>query len=136
MRVNRVQIGVRRNDIDLVRLQRQRLCDLAHGHVNVGLEDFGQVALVLWRKMHDNHVGQAAVIGNTLEKRLQSGQAAGRSADAHNRQRLGFLVAWLVSRRRAPLGLRSPSGAVLWRAFAPGIFFLCHEAISRSACSR
>ena len=54
MRVNRVQIGVRRNDIDLVRLQRQRLCDLAHGNVNVGLEDFGQVALMLWRKMHDN----------------------------------------------------------------------------------
>ena len=47
MGVNRVQIGIRWNDIDLVRFQRHRLGDLAHRHVNMRLEEFGQVALVL-----------------------------------------------------------------------------------------
>ena len=59
--VDRAQVGIRRNDIDAVRLEGNRFRDLWTG-ICTRLQKFGEMALVFGREMHDDHEGQAAVV--------------------------------------------------------------------------
>ena len=75
--------------IYVVGLDPNCLVDLGNGNFAVGLEHRGEIAFVLWRQMQYHNESRSAVRGNVAEELLERGNAARRTADAHN-QRTGL----------------------------------------------
>jgi hypothetical protein len=76
------EIAAGRDHIDVVRLHRQVFGDLLHRHRYQGLEQVREHARVLRRQMHDDDIGEAAVIAGAGEELLQGVETAGGGADA------------------------------------------------------
>jgi len=58
------------------------ITDLHDGHSRSVGEDVRQLALAIGRKVHDDHIGEAQVVGNRTKKFLKGLYAAGRGANA------------------------------------------------------
>lgn len=86
VRVDRFEIGVRRDDVDAIRLERDGLLHGGHREANVRLEELGEVALVVGREMHDHDEGEPAVLRQPGEEALERGEPACRRTDPHHRE--------------------------------------------------
>ena len=72
MRVDRAQVAVGRDDVNVVRLQQRVLADLLNGKRDVRLQQLRHVALVVGRKMNHDHKRQAAIGGHVLKNVLSA----------------------------------------------------------------
>src|SRR5262249_35965701 len=79
--VDGIEVGIGRNHVDVVRLQRSGLHHLTHRHLRVRLQRLHEVALVLGRKMHYHHTRKTRFRGHATEEGAQRFQAAGGCAD-------------------------------------------------------
>ena len=81
------QMPIRRNDIDVIGLQRHWFMDLGYGHAGARRKDSRQLAMGPGSQMHDHDKGGAyTLVGQSLEERLQRLDAARGSADADDRR--------------------------------------------------
>ena len=78
------QGGIRRDDVDVVRLDRRLRRDLLHGHPGVPRQQFRQEARAVGGEVLDEHEGHAAVRRHLREERLEGLQAARGRAHTHN----------------------------------------------------
>ena len=83
---------IRRNDIDVIGLQRSRFIDLRHQHAGSRRKNSRQLAMALGRQMHNYHKGNARTVGQSFEERLQRLDAARRGANSNDRR---FRARWL-----------------------------------------
>jgi hypothetical protein len=78
------QVGVGRNDIDVIGLHRQIVRDLAHRHRRGPRQNLREGAFMLRVEMLHQHKPQARVEWQMLEQLPERLQPAGRSADAND----------------------------------------------------
>ena len=78
------QAGVRRDQIDIVRLDHHSVADLTHGHGRAPAEQFGQHALMIGVKMLDQNVSEPAIRRRRRQEVLECFQAAGRGSHPHD----------------------------------------------------
>ena len=84
--VDHLQVGRRRDDVDVVLLDRGRGGDLLHRHRGDVLEDAGKMAGLLRCEVQDNDKGHA-IVGRHLFKEAEQGFGASRrSAEADDRK--------------------------------------------------
>ncbi|MNP21194.1 hypothetical protein D3C76_1138040 [compost metagenome] len=76
----------RRNDVDAVFLDRDRLGHLAHRHFRHALNDPVGNAFMVWRQMKNDHEGHAIVIGHVFEERFHRVEAASGGANPDHRK--------------------------------------------------
>lgn len=75
---------IRRDDVDVVRLERHRSVDGGYRHAGARAEDAAEFAVHPRREVEDDDVGQTQVLGDMAEERLQGRKAARRRPDAHD----------------------------------------------------
>ena len=76
------QRGIRRNHIDMPRLDAHAVRCLQHRHAGAAADQLRQQAVVVRRQVLHQHEGQFAVRRHVREKRLECFQASGRGTDA------------------------------------------------------
>ena len=92
------QVPIRRNDVDVIGLQRSRFMNLRNGHTGPRRKNSRQLAVALGRQMHNYHKGNARTVRQSFEERLQRLDAARGGANSDDRRfrarllRLGALL--------------------------------------------
>jgi hypothetical protein len=81
VRVDRVEVRARRDDVHAVGRELRGLADLLHRHPAGGLEQLREVALVSGGQVHDDDEREAGVARQVGEQCAQRAQPAGRRAD-------------------------------------------------------
>lgn len=69
--VTHLQLRVRGDDVDVIRLDAQRLAHLHDGHRGRARQDFRELAFVIRRQMQDRYIRDAAVRRRVLEEAAQ-----------------------------------------------------------------
>jgi hypothetical protein len=80
------QVPIRRNDINVIGLQRSRFMNLRDLHTGPRSENSRQLAVALGSQMHDHDKGGASTVEQSFEESLQRLDAACGSADADDRK--------------------------------------------------
>ncbi len=83
------QVGVRRDHVDVIRLDPHVVARLADRHARALREQAGEDAVVRRVQMLDQHVSHAEVRREMVEELVEGFEAAGRSADADDREHGG-----------------------------------------------
>src|SRR5690606_31160397 len=91
MAVDRREVSVGRDDVDAIRLERDRLDDLLDRHPHVRLENLREVALVLGRQVDHDHVRESAVRRNPGEELPQRRQPSCRRPDPDDSRGVGHV---------------------------------------------
>ena len=87
------QRGIRRNHIDMPRLDSHAVRCLQHRHGGAAADQLRQQAVVVWRQVLHQHESQLAVRRHVREKRLECFQASGRGTDADDHGAGGWRLA-------------------------------------------
>ncbi len=100
--VGKAKAGVRRDDVDVIRLEPDGLGRAPNRHARHNLQHFGEMAFVLGREMKHDHEGGAAVRRHAHEELLQGLDATRRRAEPHDQARRGVLARSAAVRRPRP----------------------------------
>src|SRR5215469_4845033 len=84
MGVDRVEIGIGRNDISVIALEERRLGDLLDGKSDVRLQQLREVTLMVGRKMNHHNEREAAILGYVFEKYLERRQSPRGRSDPYD----------------------------------------------------
>ena len=90
VRVDRRKIAARWDHVDVIGEQRDGLGHLSDRHRAVGLEQIGQMALVIGGEVDHHDEAQPGVGRDPLEQIAQHAQPAGARAHAHDCDRVGI----------------------------------------------
>ena len=77
---------IRRDDIDVIGLQRHRFMNLGNEHPGPRRENSRQFAVALVIQMHDHDKGGAGMVGQSFEESLQRLDAARGGTDPDDRR--------------------------------------------------
>lgn len=90
--------GVGRDDVDVPAQHGRAIGGFMHRYLRVALQQFGQEAQVVGRKMLHEHIGDVAAGLHVFEEGAEGFQPTGRCAKTHDQRKVGFLR--LVGRSR------------------------------------
>ena len=82
--IRHAQVGIGRNDIDVVRLDRLIIRHFAHWKRSGPRQDIRQRAVARWIEMLHQHESHAGICRQMLKQLRERLQPAGRGADADN----------------------------------------------------